>query len=514
MYPRCVGRGGIDKVWRGASAGLLTACLACGGGSGDGDGDGETSGSADGSGGSADTSAGTSAGSVNPADSSGSGPSSGPDDTGDPTGGPNPPPPSAACEDRELPPRNGATIVVSPGGPGTVMVDGNATTLREVVSSAASGDTILLADGTYEMPEAGPGEYTGMYFTTPDITLRSESGNPSAVVIDSGYVSQGDGSAPITIDASGIVVADITVQRSIFHLIHIWTNGDGAIIHNVDLVDGGQQFLKSSVNDGTVDDVEVSCSRFVMSDNGRDNVWGYGPQDGGTTCYTGGIDTHNARDWYVHDSYFEGIYCDETGVQRPAHGQFPELRDGMTYNGGLAEHGVHMWDSEAGTGHVIARNRIVDCARGIGIGLVDTVYGTWVVNNMVSSSFAGSGEHDVGIIVERAVDTVVAHNSVVFTHANAYPNAIEYRWPETSNLALHCNLTNQAITARDGATATGGDDLTSADPAWFADADAGDLHVTDCAALGTITLNGDVADDYDGDPRSDPTVPGADECAG
>lgn len=512
MYSRSVGRGTKTRWVRICGIGLLAALLACGDDSGDATDD--TGGVGDGSGNSASTSSGTSDGSMNPDGTDGPDPDTGPDDTGPTTGDPpDPPPPSAACDEVELPPRDGATIVVSPGAGGMVMVDGNATTLRQVVSGVASGDEILLQDGTYEMPEAGAGEYTGIYFTTPDVTLRSESGNASAVVIDSGYVSQGDGSAPITIDAPGVVVADLTVQRSIFHLIHIWTNGDGAIIHNVDMIDGGQQFLKSSVNDGTVDDVEVSCSRFVMTPDGRDNVWGYGPQDGGTACYTGGIDTHNARDWYVHDSYFDGIYCDETGVQRPAHGQFPEQRDNMTYNGGLAEHGIHMWDSEQGSGHVIARNRIVDCARGIGIGLVDTVYGTWVVNNMVSSVHAGNGEHDVGIIVERAVDTLVAHNSVVMSHPDAYPNAIEYRWPETQDLVLHGNLTNRAITARDNATADVLDDLASADPSWFVDADAGDLHLVDCGAAGSAALDADVPDDYDGETRSDPTVPGADHCA-
>lgn len=426
---------------------------------------------------------------------------------------PDPPPPAEACAQRELPPRDGAEIVVSPGPDGTVMVGGAATTLRQVVSGAASGDTILLEDGTYVLPEAGPGEYTGMYFTQPDVTLRSASGDPQAVIIDGAYVSQGNGSAPITIDAAGVVVADITVQRSIFHLIHIWTNGDEVIVHNVHLVDGGQQFLKSSVNDGTVDDVEISCSRFVMTAAGRDNVWGYGPQDGNTRCYTGGIDTHNARDWYVHDSFFDGIYCDATGVQRPAHGQFPEQRDGMTYNGGLAEHGIHMWDSEAGSGHTIARNRIRNCARGIGIGLVDTVHGTSVINNMVSSEHAGSGEHDVGIIVERAVDTVVAHNSVFFSHPQAYPNRIEYRWGETANLVMQGNLTNGAITARNGATASESSNVIAAESTWFADASAGDLHLVECSAPGEAPRMAEVPDDLDGEDRSDPTAPGADECA-
>ncbi|MCA9654610.1 MAG: hypothetical protein KC501_32145 [Myxococcales bacterium] len=493
----------------GIAAGVLlvgAALVGCRGGS-----EGESSGGSEGSG----TSSGPSVTSTADTTDTSDGADSGRADSDTSTGGPpDPPPPSAACEERELPPRGGAEILVSPGPDATVMVDGQATTLRAVVASAASGDTILLADGEYPLPEAGPGEYTGLYFTTPDVTLRSQSGDPQSVVIDGRYLSQGDGSAPITIDATGIVVAHLTVRRSIFHLIHIWAGGDGALVHDVHMVDGGQQFLKSSVDDGTVDEVEVSCSSFVMTPQGRDNVWGYGPQDGGTTCYTGGIDTHNARSWFVHDSYFEGIYCDESGVPRPAHGQFPEQRDGMTYNGGLAEHGIHMWDSEMGTGHVIARNRIVDCARGIGIGLVDPVYGTTVVNNMVSSVHAASGEHDVGIIVERAVDTVVAHNSVVLTHPEAYPNGIEYRWAETSNLTLHGNLSNRAITARDGATAAESDEVDDADPAWLADPGSGDLHLVDCAAPGSAALHPSAPDDFDGEPRSDPTVPGADECSG
>jgi hypothetical protein len=436
------------------------------------------------------------------------------DTSGATTGGTGEPRPSQFCEDRELPPRGGAEITVSPAANGMVMLDGSPTTLRQVVSDAQSGDTVLLEDGTYTFVEAGAGDFTGVYFTAPNVTLRSVSGNAADVILDSAYGSQGDGSAPITIGATGIVLADLTVTRSVFHLVHIWAEGDDALIHNIRLVDGGQQFLKASVNIGTIDGVEVSCSSFLMTANGRDNVWGYGPQDGSTRCYTGGIDTHSATNWNVHDSYFDGIYCDATGVQRPAHGKSPELRDDMTYNGGLAEHGIHMWDSPQGTGHRIANNRVVNCARGIGIGLTDTVYGTLVINNMVVSEHAGSAEHDVGIIVERAVNSVVAHNSVYLSHVDSYPSAIEYRWDTTDNLTMHGNLTNRDVRARDGAVAAiDTDNVLNAEAGWFADVATADLHLEDCAAPGTAALIGIVADDHDGDMRSNPTVPGADECA-
>lgn len=472
--------------------------------SGDASADGSDTPPGDGSSASADTSAGD-------ADGSDSGSDSGPGDTGTDTS--DPPPPPAACEDVQLPARNGAQIVVAPAGAGQVTVDGQPTTLRSVVAGLSPGDTVLLQDGTYTFEDAPDGSYSGLYFTTPDVTLRSMGGDPSAVILDSAYVSHGGSSGTITIDAPGVVIAHITVQRSIFHLIHLWANGDGALVHDVHLVDGGQQFVKASPGDAAVvDGVEISCSSFTMTDAGRDNVWGYGPPDGGTQCYTGGIDTHDSTNWSVHDSYFAGIYCDASGVQRPAHGRFPELRDGMTYNGGLAEHCVHMWDSVAGTGHVIARNRFVDCARGIGLGFNDQVHGTSIVNNTVFSGHAGSGEHDVGISVEEGVDTLVAHNTVYFSHPDAYPNRVEYRFDTTSNLTVRGNLTNGAIQARDGAVADEIDNLITADGGWFVSVDNGDLHLADCGAPGSIAAAAEVPDDIDGEPRSDPTVAGADHC--
>ncbi len=404
-------------------------------------------------------------------------------------------------------------INVSPAGDGVVQIEGGGTdTLRGVIQQLSTGDTLVLADGTYQLPEAGPGQYTGLYFTTPGVTMRSASGNAEAVVIDSGYRSMGDSVSAITVAANDVALANFTVERAIFHLIHFWAEGDAGLVHNVRLIDGGQQFIKSSAGNENVDDVEISCSQFLMTADGRDNVWGYGSQDGGTTCYTGGIDTHEARDWYVHDNEFEGIYCDATGVQRPAHGKFPELRNNMTYQGGLSEHAIHMWDSASGSAHTIARNRIINCARGIGIGLVADVYGTAVINNTVFSEFPESKEHDVGIIIERGIDMLVAHNTVIMTHPDAYANGIEYRWPVTSNMTVHANVTNRMIRDRDDAVAVESDNIEDADPAWFVDATAGDLHLSDCAAVPAVAPHAQVLDDIDGQTRADPTPIGADHC--
>lgn len=434
-------------------------------------------------------------------------------------GGPRPMPTPEACADRSaaIVAATGTTITVSAGADGQVMVDGATRTLRQVVSDASSGDTILLEDGTYTLPAAGSGSYTGLYFTTENVTLRSVSGDATQVIIDSAYREHGPGSAAITVDAPGVVLAGFTVQRSVFHLIHLWADGDDAVIHDVHLVDGGQQFLKASPGGGQyVDRAEVSCSQFRMTAAGRDNVWGYGPSDGGTTCYTGGIDTHDSRDWDVHDNYFEGIYCNAGGVARPAHGMSPGDRGGQTYTGGLSEHAIHMWDSESGSGHTIDRNRIVNCARGIGLGLRDDVYGTAIRNNTVFSEHAGSREHDVGIVVERAHDTQVFNNTVFFSSSEAYANAIEYRWDSTASLELRNNLTNQLIRSRNGADAAQSGNITDAEASWFADVAAGDLHLAGCSearvvgagdVLAAVTVDIDLAD------RGSANDIGADDCA-
>lgn len=407
-----------------------------------------------------------------------------------------------------------ATILVSPGAFGQVEVSGSATTLRQVIQDAQSGETILLADGTYTFEEAAAGSYTGLYFSTPNVTMRSASGDAAAVVLDSGYADHGNSSSVIVVGAPGIVLADFTVQRSIFHLIHFWSDGDAALVHNVHLIDGGQQFIKAS---GTnIDSVEVSCSRFEMTPAGRDNVWGYGAVDGGTRCYTGGIDTHNSRSWHVHDNTFEGIYCNAGGVGRPVHGKYSELRDDQTYTGGLSEHAIHMWDSPDGYGHVIERNRIVNCARGIGLGMTAEVYDTAIRNNMVFSEHAGSAEHDVGISIERGHDSQILNNTVFFSSASAYSNAIEYRWGSTTNLELRNNLTNRAILPRDGATdATTSNNVEDAQAAWLENVAAGDLHLSSCTIPSVAGMGvglASVTDDIDEEPRTPGNDVGADQC--
>ena len=106
----------------------------------------------------------------------------------------------------------------------------------------------------------------------------------------------------------------------------------------------------------------------------------------------------------------------------------------------------------------------------------------------------------------------VSHNTVYFSHPEAYPNGIEIRFDATSNVSVENNLTNVAIAERDGASSTQAGNVTDADARLFIDADAGDLHLADCDAAPTTRRSPVVGHDMDGEPRTDPTQVGADDC--
>ncbi len=133
----------------------------------------------------------------------------------------------------------------------------------------------------------------------------------------------------VSIHASNVVIADLTLKRAYDHPIHIsGPSGQpitGVTIHNVRVTDPGQQAIKiNPVSNGYADLGTVECSLIELTDTGRSQVRG---------CYTGGIDAHQAWGWSIRRNRIEGFWCPE----------------------GLSEHGVHFWSSSRDT--VVRRER-------------------------------------------------------------------------------------------------------------------------------------------------------------
>lgn len=394
------------------------------------------------------------------------------------------------------------TSLPAPTGPVIDVSASQASQLRSIVLGAVSGTTILLQDGQYDMSS---GDATSrLVFNTSEVTLRSASGVPENVVLDGAYGTN----ELISIRASNIVIADLTLTRAYDHPIHIsGSPGEpivGSIMHNLRIIDPGQQAIKvNAVEDGYVDYGIIRCSVIELTDIGRAQV-----RD---NCYTGGIDIHKAWGWKIQRNWIEGFWCDS----------------------GLSEHGIHFWSASRDT--LVEENIILNSARGIGYGLrelsqdrqypddpypevgymghIDGV----IRNNFIAASdsrlFTSGNGFDSGIALEQAHGTAVYHNTVAST---ATPRSSSIEWRFENTLAdIANNLTTDRLHPRNGGIATLAGNLDYVPTSWFADVPAADLHLSaagQTAVDAGVDLGPGLADwDIDGQPRTGAPDVGADE---
>jgi len=268
-----------------------------------------------------------------------------------------------------------------------------------LLANAPSDTEILLEDGTYEMTRYA------VYLASPDITIRSGSGDRDAVIIrGQGYEVGGEG---LMIAASGITIADLTMTAIRNHAISM-KPGSGSsttFIYNVNLVDNGTQQIKGSSggdNNGGV----VACSSI-----------GY-TADGVQGDYIGAINLHQSSEWVIRDNYIYGVTGDGSGCEIDI--------DCGRYNSHPA---ILLWRDSSDI--VVERNVIVDSWRAITLGLGSGFEGGVVRNNFIYQSEPG----DAGIELWDAHDVVVEHNTVLVID---YPGAIEYGG--SSNITLRNNL--------------------------------------------------------------------------
>jgi len=390
-----------------------------------------------------------------------------------------------------LPPPGGVTVTVN-----------TVAELDSAVDAAAPGDTILIADGTYDLN----GVY--LWVDTPGVTLRSASGNRDAVILDGNYLT----TEIVVVAASDITIADLTLREATYHPIHVSSTNEAdtlnTLIYNVHVVDPGQQAIKINPVD-TVhfpDDGTIACSHIELTAAGRIEVWNING-----SCYTGGVDAHRAQGWTIRDNLIEGFWCAS----------------------GLSEHAVHLWRGSRDT--VVERNAVQENARGIGFGLASSGdartypddpcpgsgyvghYGGVIRNNVVFASSSGLFDSatgfDCGICLASACGAQVFHNTVASTLPPS-ASSIEWRF-ESTDAEIINNLATHNYWQRDGATATLSGNLDAQPLTLFVDGVSGDLHLAPTAsvAIDQVVAPAEVVDDIDGDVRPTGTSSdiGADE---
>lgn len=263
----------------------------------------------------------------------------------------------------------------------TVVTVNNLTALQNEINNASGPKTIYLSPGIYDgttSPYAGSG--IGIQVRNSNITIRSTTGNPDDVVIDMGQwnancgyygdypgVQMGfviaDYLLGVNDTLENITIADITIRDARYHNIQI--QGEyhprNILIHNVKLINAGQQLLKvnpeSLSNPVPNSNIIVECSWIGYETTTATTAQG---QNG---SYTNGVDIHAGYDCIIRDNIFQNIITNPNGIDQPA---------------GAA---ILVWTNSINT--VIERNRIIDCDKGIDIGNWGQNESSFLCNNGV-----------------------------------------------------------------------------------------------------------------------------------
>jgi hypothetical protein len=319
----------------------------------------------------------------------------------------------------------------------------------------------LLEDGEY------PIDGVTLELAAPGLVLRGQSGEPDRVLIKGN--GMGERMVALSVSASGVTIADLAVSQVGFHGIQVRgeTGASGVAIHHVHILDTGQQLIKGSTaaDSKPCRDGLVACSVLEYTDSA--------PSD-----YTNGVDVINGQGWVVRDNVLRRI-------RGPS-------KDG--YRGGPA---ILFWGGSRDT--VVERNLIVDCYRGIALGLV-----------AAQNARGGRLDHQGGIIRRNAVcnlnawadeaievnaspGALVEYNSVLVE--GKVPWSISIRFP-TASARVRNNLTNHPTVLRDGASADRAANVETARRDWFVDPSSGDLRpARRDPALGNVGISGQAPTD-------------------
>lgn len=354
--------------------------------------------------------------------------------------------------------------------------------LYRAVAGARGPTTILLADGEYRLDRM-------LDVQTPGTVIRGASGDRSKVVLRGAGMTEGQVGVALSISASDVTIADLTIGYVGFHGVQVRgeRGASRVMIHDVRIVDTGQQLIKGSTDGGTMhaDEGVVACSTLEYSDRAPGN-------------YTNAVDVLAGNNWTVRDNTIRKIR-------------------GLASEGGAAGPAILFWANSRGT--KVERNLVVDSFRGITFGLGpgasgryardhEAFYdhqGGWIRNNVVVNLNASADE---GIEANAAGTVAIDHNTVLT--GGTLPWAISARFPGTLVFARN-NLMSKPLTRRDGGQASVGGNVPTAASNWFVDAAHENLALngTNLTAVDAGVPLADVTEDASRQPRTQGKAPDA-----
>jgi hypothetical protein len=362
----------------------------------------------------------------------------------------------------------GATLTVTQAAGGTQTRDiATEADLQAALKSLTSDTVLRLAPGIYRLS-------SGLQIAGPlaNVVLKGSTGRPNDVVLE-GQGMTTNGTAAVGVTVTGAVqklqISDLTIQNVYRNAVSFDSGVQAPRLSNVRLINCGDVCLTVANSSGTsVDDGVVEGSWI-----------GYTTTGAATTA--GGIDLRGAHRWKIVANAFQNIVGPNGQTARPA----------VVAANGAADTSVE-------------RNAFSNVKTAVAFGLVDLAggydhQGGRIANNFVYRASTVPGGAAVSIV--DSPSTIVAHNTILLS--KTYESPIEYRYPDTTDVRIVNNLLDGSITALNGAAAVLAGNVTTATPAMFVNAAAGDLHLqpTATAAIDMGDLSAQETTDIDADSR-------------
>ena len=201
-----------------------------------------------------------------------------------------------------------------------------------------------------------------------------------------------DGGVPFGIwvggNVRGVTIASLTIRDVYFHPIMLNAGAQSPLIHNVRLVNAGQQHIKASPDGagGGVDNGIVEYSVIEFDTTSRDD-------------YTNGVDVHTGDNWIIRHNLFRNMRAPQGQLAGPA---------------------ILMWNASTNT--LVDGNTFINCQREIALGLIERTpndhTGGIVRNNFIYRNVAG----DSAIYVADSPGTQVLHNTILISRTYRTPS--------------------------------------------------------------------------------------------
>lgn len=367
--------------------------------------------------------------------------------------------------------------------------------LQTAMLNLRNGDTILIADGTYNLTST-------LYINgRNDVTIRGAAGSTNVVLLGRGMDNTNYGNVPFGIWSNGTntTVAHLTIRNTWDNEIIFNSGAQSPLVYCVRLLDSGSQFIKSNPTDVTngigVNNGLVEYCWFEYTANPPGN-------HGTGAGYFNGISAHAAQNWIIRGNLFKNLHNPDSAAY-------------------LWNPSVLFWRHSANT--VTEQNIFWNVDRAVAYGLDNTTpyfdhSGGLIRNNFVwlapgFMSTSRTASSDGSLIAWNSPGTQVDHNTVLLNSNESY--AVEFRFSTTTNCFGRNNLSDAPIHLRDSAMASLVSNLSNAIPAMFVNPTVADLHLLASATNAIdkgITLSS-ITNDFDGDrrPRGARSDIGADE---